>query len=95
MGHNPLINWYRRNTPAMRTPDEHPLLMADLRLAAAFFRRVEFRYYHCLDLLTVPLRNSFLFTPSCYVASGIDRLMMTVIPPFRRWAWTVTMVMVK
>ena len=95
LGHNPVINWYRRNTPAMRTPDEHPLLMDDLRLAGTFFRRVDLRYYHCLDLLTVPLRNSFLFTPVCYVASGIDRLMMTVIPPFRRWAWTVTMVMVK
>src|SRR5262249_36960492 len=29
MGHNPLINAFRRRTPSMRTPDEHPLVMAD------------------------------------------------------------------
>jgi SAM-dependent methyltransferase len=95
LGHNPVINWYRRRTPAMRTADEHPLLMSDLRLAREFFRRVDLKYYHCLDLLTVPLRNSFLFTPACHFASGVDRMLMAILPPFRRWAWTVTIVMVK
>lgn len=95
LGHNPFINWYRGRTPAMRTADEHPLRMSDLRLARTFFRRVDLRYYHCLDLLTVPLRNSFLFTPACCFASAMDRMLMAIMPPFRRWAWMVTMVMVK
>jgi ubiquinone/menaquinone biosynthesis C-methylase UbiE len=33
LGHNPIINLYRKLTPAMRTDDEHPLLMRDLELA--------------------------------------------------------------
>ena len=35
LGHNPLINWYRRATPDLRTPDEHPLLMCDLAKTSA------------------------------------------------------------
>jgi SAM-dependent methyltransferase len=95
LGHNPVINWYRRRTPAMRTPDEHPLLMSDLRLASRYFRRVDLDFNHFLSLLTVPLRNSYFFEPACALASGIDGLLMKMIPPFRRWAWTVTMIMTK
>ncbi len=32
MGHNPAIRLFRRLTPRLRTPDEHPLLMDDLAL---------------------------------------------------------------
>ena len=39
LGHNPLINWYRRRTPQMRTEDEHPLLKSDLALARDISRR--------------------------------------------------------
>lgn len=95
LGHNPVINWYRRRTPAMRTVDEHPLLMSDLRLSQSVFSKVDFQYHHCLDLLAVPLRNSFLFTPVCCITSSMDQILMAIIPPFRRWAWTVTLVMVK
>jgi len=95
LGHNPVINWYRRRTPSMRTTDEHPLLMSDLRLSQSVFGKVDFQYHHCLDLLAVPLRNSFLFTPFCYITSSMDKILMATIPPFRRWAWTVTLIMVK
>ena len=95
LGHNLAINWYRRRTPAMRTVDEHPLLMDDLRLARSFFSKVDLKYYHCLDLLAVPLRDTFLFGPVSAIAAGADQLLMTIIPPFRRWAWMVTMIMKK
>ena len=36
LGHNPIINFYRKLTPKMRTEDEHPLLMKDIKLADSF-----------------------------------------------------------
>jgi SAM-dependent methyltransferase len=41
LGHNPALNLYRKLTPRLRTPDEHPLLMADLRRARTYFSRVD------------------------------------------------------
>jgi ubiquinone/menaquinone biosynthesis C-methylase UbiE len=45
LGHNPLINMYRDRTPDMRTPDEHPLLMGDLKHAKRYFSRVVMKPY--------------------------------------------------
>lgn len=41
LGTNPIINLYRRLTPSMRTPDEHPLVPADFDLMRRHFREVE------------------------------------------------------
>lgn len=46
LGHNPFINLYRRLTPSMRTPDEHPLVLADFDLARRHFRSVEVEYFN-------------------------------------------------
>jgi SAM-dependent methyltransferase len=95
LGHNPLINWYRNRTPEMRTPDEHPLLARDLRLAKTFFPKVDLQFYHLLDLAAVPLRNTRLFSPTLQIAVGLDRILMLLMPPLRLWAWTVTITLVK
>ncbi|HEV7393522.1 MAG TPA: class I SAM-dependent methyltransferase, partial [Burkholderiales bacterium] len=31
LAHNPFVNWYRKRTPELRTADEHPLTVSDLR----------------------------------------------------------------
>jgi len=38
IGLNPLINWYRRSTPAYRSPDERPLVLSDFRTMEEYFR---------------------------------------------------------
>jgi hypothetical protein len=43
--YNPLINIYRRMATAVRTADEHPLGMDDLRQLKRTFRRVEARFF--------------------------------------------------
>ena len=40
LGHHPLITADRRRTPALRTIDEHPLLLGDLEQAREQFRAV-------------------------------------------------------
>lgn len=51
LAHNPAINVYRRMSPAVHTPDEHPLTMADLRLFDARFEGVERRGFWLTTLL--------------------------------------------
>jgi SAM-dependent methyltransferase len=87
LGHNPIINMYRKMTPSMRSEDEHPLLAPDLELAKKFFGKVECEFFHLHSLAAVPLRNSALFSPALRAFDAIDRLLFSVIPPLRRWAW--------
>jgi SAM-dependent methyltransferase len=89
LGHNPLINWYRRRTPEMRTEDEHPLLKSDLALARQYFSSIRSRFFHFAALGAVPLRRSFLFKPAVAIGEGIDRLLLSSVSPLRNQAWMV------
>lgn len=60
MGHNPAINWFRRQTPELRTPDEHPLLESDFEIARRHFGRVQVGYYALTALAAIPLRSHWL-----------------------------------
>jgi len=95
MGHNPLINFYRRLTPNLRTIDEHPLKINDLILANRYFKNCKFNYNHFLDLLAVPFRNTAGFNYIKSMTSKTDKLLMTLFPQFRKMAWTVTIVLEK
>ena len=92
LGHNPAINLYRRLTPRYRTPDEHPLMMADLRLASSFFGEARYSFHHFLSLLAVPLRGARPFRP---VLRGLDLADRTIfrVPGAGRLAWFVVMVL--
>lgn len=87
LGHNPIINAYRAMTPQMRTDDEHPLLMSDLEHLGRHFGKVDVHYFHITTLAAVPFHRTRLFKPLLALLHGIDRLLMRVIPPIRRWAW--------
>ncbi|HXQ44750.1 MAG TPA: class I SAM-dependent methyltransferase [Acidimicrobiales bacterium] len=89
LGHNPLINLYRRLTPSLRTVDEHPLLQSDLARLRAPFGDVEVRYFHLFTLLAVPFRRFRLFSGLLHLLESVDRFLFAVIPPLRRFAWLV------
>jgi SAM-dependent methyltransferase len=91
LGHNPLINAYRRRTPDLRTPDEHPLVMRDLARADAHFGRVTLSFFHLCALGAIPLRRTRLFGPSLTALDAIDRAIFAAAPPLRRLAWIVVM----
>jgi ubiquinone/menaquinone biosynthesis C-methylase UbiE len=57
LGHNPAINFYRALTPKLRTVDEHPLLMKDLKLAREYFDGVEVRFFQFLTFAAIPFRG--------------------------------------
>ena len=89
LGHNPLINLYRRLTPDQRTEDEHPLRLADLELAEKYFGRVESWYFHLLVLAATPLRDTRLFKPMLNALDRLDRRLFDSVPPSRKLAWYV------
>lgn len=49
--YNPIINIYRRKASSMRTPDEHPLTRADLKMIKNQFSRCEVRFFWLTALL--------------------------------------------
>lgn len=82
LGHNLLINGFRRLTPSIRSADERPLRMSDLRRLEAWFDTVEVDYYYLLSLLAAPapLRRAL---PAL---ERIDRCLLRV-PLLQRQAW--------
>ncbi len=67
LGHNPIINLFRKLTPKLRTSDEHPLLITDIKLMSDFFYRVDVKWYS----LTTP-----------YIAVLPASLMKRILPAF-------------
>lgn len=57
LGHNPIINLYRRLTPAMRTVDEHPLKVEDFTVLRESFADVSLEFFSLATLLAVPFRH--------------------------------------
>jgi len=51
LAYNPAINIYRRMATKVRTPDESPLTVLDLKLARKYFRNVGHREFWILSLL--------------------------------------------
>jgi SAM-dependent methyltransferase len=91
LGHNPLINAYRRRTPGLRTPDEHPLLMDDLERARNHFRTVELDFFHLASLAAIPVRDRARFGQVLALLDAVDRGLFRLLPPLRRHAWMVVM----
>jgi SAM-dependent methyltransferase len=89
LGHNPLINLYRRLTPELRTPDEHPLMIRDLRFAEESFEVVRARFFHLSGLAAVPFRRAAGFRSLLGALDAIDRALFRLVPATRRYAWQV------
>jgi SAM-dependent methyltransferase len=89
LGHNPLINLYRRRTPHLRTSDEHPLRMGDLRTACDYFEAVSARFFHLQGLLAVPFRRTRAFDRILQALDAADQALFRIAPFAGRYAWQV------
>jgi ubiquinone/menaquinone biosynthesis C-methylase UbiE len=92
LGHNPVINAYRNRTPDLRTEDEHPLMMSDLKMAEKYFGQVEAHYFHLGSLAAAPLVGMKLFDPVLNLLDGVDSAMFKALPFLRKHAWAVVLV---
>jgi ubiquinone/menaquinone biosynthesis C-methylase UbiE len=90
LGHNPLINCYRRVSPDVRTVDEHPLLVAELEDTTRF-ERVSAAYFHLLALAALPL--ALVHEPAARAVArpleALDRSLFKRFAAPRRLAWMV------
>ena len=93
LGHNPAINAFRKATPSMRTPDEHPLVRRDLRLADRYFADLHFEHHHLFSFGALPFVRTPLFRPVVNALDAVDRAAFKVLPPLRMASWYVVMVM--
>jgi ubiquinone/menaquinone biosynthesis C-methylase UbiE len=76
--HNPLIHWYRKRTPHLRTEweVEHILGVEELAVLRKYFHEVEVKFFHLAALASVPFRKTFLFKPLRSMLDLIDRVML-------------------
>jgi SAM-dependent methyltransferase len=91
LGHNPLINAYRRATPRARTPDEHPLVRDDFVLGDAYFGKQTLWFYHLTSIAAAPFARTPLFAPLLAALGAFDRALLGALPPLRPHAWMVVM----
>lgn len=90
LGHNPLINTYRRMTPSLRTAWEvdHIIRNRDLKFAEDFFGAVRCDYFHLCAIAAAPLRSTPIFKPMLKTLDLVDNLILR-IPGVRQMAWQI------
>ena len=95
LGHNPLIRWYRRRTPNLRTEweAEHILRKPDIMKAHKYFKNIEvLGLFHLATIAAVPFRQSSVFNGVLTFLESVDRILLKL--PLLKWqAWQVVFVL--
>jgi SAM-dependent methyltransferase len=87
MGHNALINLFRFLTPKMRSDDEHPLLMSDIKLMKNYFNKVDVNYFYSISLLSILFKGTILFNGIYRTLRFIEDSVYNVFPFFKKYSW--------
>jgi len=76
--HNPLIHWYRKKTPHLRTQweFEHILGVDDLAIAGKYFHEIDVKFFHLAVLAAVPLRKMPFFKPLRALLNKTDSILL-------------------
>ncbi len=92
--HNPLIHWYRKRTPHLRTEWEvdHILGVESLEVMRKHFSKVEVRFFHLAALALVPLRKTFLFPMLLPIFNAIDRVLLST-EVVGKYGWIMAVVL--
>lgn len=88
LAHNPLLNWYRRRTPHLRSPWEidHILSVKDINSARKYFEGIDIRYFHLASLAAIPLIDRPGFNKVLRFMNLVDDVILK-IPFIQRLAW--------
>ena len=76
--HNPIIHWYRKRTPHLRTEWEvgHILSVQDLDIVRGYFHDVNVKFFHLAVLAAVPFRKTPFFKPVRLLLDKMDGLLL-------------------
>ena len=91
--YNPFIRLYRKLTPSLRSPDEHPLFIHDIELAQRFFQTVSVRYYYLISLAGIPFGRIPVLRGILGFLEEVDRVLFSVAPFMRKYAWMCSIVL--
>jgi ubiquinone/menaquinone biosynthesis C-methylase UbiE len=97
LGYNPLIQYYRRKTPHLRTEWEihHILKMKDVEDAMKYFEQLEcLKFFHLFTLMAVPFRKSIFFNPFLNFLNMLDEVVLN-IPLIQLLSWQMIFVLSK
>ena len=91
LGGNPIINYYRKRTPDLRTPDEHPLVEKDFEIIYTYFDCLERKNFFLLTFLAYMFKlvteNEKIIKKCSSILNAVDQLVMAVFPFFGRFCW--------
>ena len=88
LGHNFLINLYRRLTPSIRSEDEHPLLDKDLAFFKQHFHQVNIRYFYLTSLGASFIAGKPGFNFALKSLELLDSALLK-LPGIKKQAWMV------
>ena len=88
LGHNFLINLYRRLTPNIRSEDEHPLLSKDLRAIASNFKQSKIHYFYLTSLAASFIAKKPGFETLLNCCLWLDSILLK-LPGIKQQAWMV------
>lgn len=91
LGHNPALNLFRRLTPTMRTDDEHPLTMRELKHLGTLMGESDYRFFHVCTFWAIPFLKTPMFWSMVRLMDKLDDALFGIIPPLKAWSWFVTM----
>ena len=77
--HNPIIHWYRKKTPHLRTEWEvdHILGVESFDVMKKYFKNVNVKYFHLTSLALVPIRKTFLFPLLLPLFNFFDKILLS------------------
>lgn len=91
LGMNPFINLYRRMTPQLRTPDEHPLTHSDFKLLSEHFSRCDHEEFTLFALAPVVFNAVMARFGRSGISMGgtaaVDDFVLKKMPLLRRYCW--------
>ena len=88
LGHNFLINLYRRLTPNIRSEDEHPLLNKDLKAIASNFKQSKIYYFYLTSLAASFIAKKPGFKTLLNFCLWLDSILLK-LPGIKHQAWMV------
>ena len=91
LGHNPLLNLYRRLTPGSHTPDEHPLLMGEIHAMQDVFETPRAEFFDLLSVFVIPILRLPGAKGLLRAAEWSDRRIFRLLPPLRAWGAVVVL----
>ena len=89
LGHNILIDLYRRLTPSIRSEDEHPLLDKDLAFLGQHFHQVNIQYFYLTSLAASFIAGKPGFNTVLKSLELLDSALFK-LPFVKKQAWIVS-----